>query len=110
VLGLFYLTVMRAGMKGEGLIFANIDEAITAHQYGVVHLQAKVKVRINGVQVNTSVGRIIFSQTLPEPEKYFDSKISYSNEIMTKRTLSRIVDTIYKQHGPADTADMLDRM
>src|SRR5690606_18231763 len=49
-------------------------------------------------------------QTLPEPEKYFDPKIPYSNEIMTKRTLSRIVDTIYKQHGPADTAAMLDRM
>jgi DNA-directed RNA polymerase subunit beta' len=110
VLGLFYLTVMRAGMKGEGMVFADIDDAITAHQFETVHLQAKIKVRIGGQLINTSVGRIVFSQTLPEPEKYFDSKVPYSNEIMTKRTLSRIVDTIHKQYGPAATADMLDRM
>ena len=110
VLGLFYLTKMMRGTKGSGMFFADPAEAITAHLYGAVHLQADINVRIDGSLLETTLGRIIFSEVLPEGISYFDPRIPFFNETMTKRTLERIVDVVHKTCGPMPTADMLDRM
>ncbi len=109
VLGLFYLTKMVRGRKGSGMKMADPEEAITAHEYGVIDLQAPINVRLNGRIVETTVGRIIFARTLPPEVAYFDPDAPFFNETMGKRTLERIVDTAHKLCGPETTAEMLDR-
>lgn len=110
VLGLFYLTKMVSKQKGSGMVFATPEEAITALQYEAIHLQADIRVRIDGKLVNTTAGRILFNQVLPADVSYLDPSTPFFNEVMTKRTLSRIVDVVHKKHGPHVTAEMLDRM
>jgi DNA-directed RNA polymerase subunit beta' len=65
VLGLYYMTRERIFAKGEAKIFSSIDEARIAYDQGVADLQAKVKVRINGELVETTIGRVLLSELLP---------------------------------------------
>ena len=65
VLGLYYLTMERAGELGEGRAFSSVAEAIMAHDQHSVSLQAKVKIRIKGETVETTIGRAIFNEALP---------------------------------------------
>ena len=62
VLGLYYMTRERINAKGEGKVFADSNEARIAYDHGVVDLQAKAKVRMDGELVETTIGRIIFGQ------------------------------------------------
>ncbi len=86
VLGCYYLTLTRDGMKGEGMVFSDISEAINAYRMGHVHLHAKIKGRMKaGEEIHeTTVGRMIFNSFVP-------SELGYRNEVMNKKALKNVV-------------------
>ena len=124
VLGSYYLTLDKDGEKGEGKIFRDVKEALMAYETGVVSLQAKVKVRrfleIDGKQVSrlvdSTVGRIIFNQPIPQdlgyvdrskPENLFLFEIDF---LVGKKQLGQIIDKCIHKHGTAKTAEVLDQI
>ncbi len=86
VLGCYYLTLVRDGMLGEGMVFTDISEAVNAYRMGFVHLHAKIKGRMAaGEKVyETTVGRMIFNSFVPK-------ELGYRNEVMNKNVLKNVV-------------------
>ena len=80
VLGCYYLTTIKPGANGEGMVFADLEDARLALDLGVVDLGAEIQVRGHGGQgkVTTTVGRIIFNDALPE-------ELRFHNELVAKR-------------------------
>jgi DNA-directed RNA polymerase subunit beta' len=106
VLGLYYLTKGRKNVLGEGLIFSSIDELIYAYQYGKVNIQAPIKLRLkSGQLIETTVGRVILYEALPE-----DSKFEWINKAVKKKDLTKLVSRLYKTFGPDKTAVALDNI
>ncbi len=103
VLGINYLTKFLPGEKGEGKIFSSTSEAVLAFENGIVGLRAKIKVLLNNELVDTSVGRIIFNEVLPE-------ELRFINKEMKKNELSDIVLQVHYKYGPAKTAELLDAL
>ncbi|MCL5436231.1 MAG: DNA-directed RNA polymerase subunit beta' [Patescibacteria group bacterium] len=103
VLGCYYITHIKDGMRGEGKTFGSIEEAILANQTGVVQLKARIKVRINGELVETCVGRILVNQILP-------AEFGFVNEVFDTKRLKKIIREHYKRLGVAKTADLLDEI
>lgn len=106
VLGIYYLTQVKNGAKGEGKVFPTEDEAVFAAESGSVDFHAKIKVKIsrtphNGAYVETTAGRVIFNQVLPDC-------IDYVNEILTDKAIRRLIGKIYDKHGRAVTVNFLD--
>ncbi len=110
VLGLYYITKERAGAKGEGLTFYGPEEVIIAYNEGRVTLQSKVKVRLPkdkmnpeaGTQlVDTTPGRIIFNQVVPQ-------EVPYINTLLKKKNLRDIIGEVLKYTGVARTSMFLD--
>ena len=109
VLGLYYITKIRPGAKGEGLTFYGPEEAIIAHNEGKCDLHALVKVivddRVNGKperhMVETSVGRVIVNGIIPE-------QVGYVNTIISKKSLRDIIADVIKNVGFAEACDFLD--
>ncbi len=66
VLGIYYMTRERAFAKGEGKVFASPDEVRAAYDQGEVDLQAKIKVRMDGQRVETTVGRVLLYEIVPK--------------------------------------------
>ncbi len=106
ILGLHYLTKVRWNSKGEGIVFASIQEVISAFQCGSVTLHARVKVRLaTGVIVDTTVGRVILYEGLPE-----GSEFGWVNKILQKKDLGKLIETIYYQFGAEKTVICLDKI
>lgn len=105
VLGLHFITKVRCNQRGEGIIFAHTDEVVSAHQMGQVHLHARIKVRIDGALVETSVGRVLLFKALPE-----GSDFGWINRIMKKTELTKLVDQVYIRFGSDLTVQCLDRI
>jgi len=103
VLGCFYLTAQRDDVHGENKIFKDPEEAMMAYDNGVIHLQAKIKVRRDGELLETTVGRLIFNEVVP-PE------LGYLNQVMNKKSLSDLVDKCYRKLGFSVTVSFLDGM
>ncbi len=106
VLGLYYITKQRRTtperkVKGEGLMFYSTEEAIIAYNEKAVELHAIVKLMRKGKLIETSVGRIIFNQFVPD-------EVGYINEILTKKALRDIIGDVLTRCGMAKTADFLD--
>ena len=110
VIGLFYLTKMRRGVKGEGMKFASVEEVMTAYQFEKVHLQAEIEARLNGRRITTTPGKIIFGSVIPEELDYFNPESQFFNQVMMKKSLVQIVDEAHKAVGSKRTAKMLDDM
>ncbi|MCX7045799.1 MAG: DNA-directed RNA polymerase subunit beta', partial [Candidatus Sumerlaeota bacterium] len=108
VLGCFYITRMTPKAKGAGMRFASVDEAVMAYNNDVIHLQAEVYVRKGEEMLKTSVGRLIFDRVMPEGISYFDTRHSFANTVMTKRSLGELIDVVHKKVGSSQTAKMLD--
>lgn len=103
VLGCYYLSTVTEGAKGTGKVFADKNEAIYALQSRVVDAQAQVKVRINGELIETTAGRVLFNEELPEDWPYV-------NQQLTKSALKQIMAEIFTKYGPEKTADIADRV
>ena len=110
VLGLYYITKLRAGAKGEGLTFYGPEEALIAYNEGKVDIHAPVKVIVKDLDENgnivdvmreTSVGRVIVNEVVP-PEA------GYINTIISKKSLRDIISDVIKVCGVAKAADFLD--
>ena len=110
VLGLYYITKLRKGAKGEGLTFYGPEEALIAYNEGKVDIHAPVKVIVKDLDENgnivdvmreTSVGRVIVNEIVP-PE------VGYINTIISKKSLRDIISAVIKACGVARTADFLD--
>ena len=118
VLGLYYMTRERINAKGEGMIFADVEEATRAYRNGFIELQARVKVRVAEYARNedgelekqlilqdTTVGRSLLSEVLPKGLSF-----SLINQVMGKKTISKVIDTCYRELGLKDTVIFADRL
>ncbi|MDP8258375.1 MAG: DNA-directed RNA polymerase subunit beta' [Candidatus Aadella gelida] len=101
VLGVYYLTKAKTGVKGEGKFFSDSEEVIMAYQNDEVDKFARVKVRINGEIIETTVGRAIFNNGLPEGMKFY-------NEPMNKKAVSQVISDCYSLKGHEETVRLLD--
>ena len=102
VLGLYYLTKSRAGVKGEGMSFATSAEVRQAFDLGRVGIHAKVSLRLeDGSTVQTSVGRVLFNEFVPSP-------VGFINEVLTKKSLRRIIARVLSATSFPETAKFLD--
>mgnify|MGYP000921109161 FL=1 len=120
VLGSYYLTVENPGEPGEGKIFMDYDEMLKAYYNGYVGIHARVKVRRKldkndrGVLVESTVGRFIFNEHIPQDLGFVDRSVDkYSLEIdrlVDKKVLGTIVEKCYIKHGNTVTAAVLDEI
>jgi len=101
VLGIYYLTHILAGAKGENKIFSSMEEAILAHQSDVVAVNAKVKLLYKTKVIETSIGRILLNDILPDEFRFL-------NEEMTKKELKTLMARILKTAGQEKTARFID--
>jgi len=103
VLGCYYLTKMADDKIGEGLVFANSEEAQLAFEKGRIRLNTKVKVRINGNIIETTVGRIKFNEIVPPSMKFI-------NKTADTGLLKKIVSDSFRLIGRRETVTFLDRL
>jgi len=109
VLGLYYITKMRPGAKGEGLTFYGPEEALIANNEGKCDVHAKIKCVVDDIvdgkpvrhMVETSVGRVIVNQIIPD-------EIGYFNDIISKKTLRGIIADVIKAVSMARACSFLD--
>ncbi len=110
VLGLYYITKPRKGVKGEGMTFYGPEEIIIANNEGRLDLHAQIKVRLPKDQtdlskgyelVETTAGRVLFNQVVP-------AEVGFINELLTKKSLRDIIGRVLKVSGVARTAQFLD--
>jgi len=105
VLGCYWLTKERAGAKGEGKVFGSPEEVRMAYDARAVEEHAKVKVRIDGAMVDTTVGRVLMGEILPASIPF-----SHANQLMTKKEMTKLIDTVYRQAGHRETVVLLDKV
>ena len=118
VLGLYYMTRESINVKGEGMVFADVDEVHRAYDNGVAHLQAKVKARIKEVIFNeagelverytivdTTVGRAILSEIIPAGIPY-----ELVNKDLGKKAISNLINSCYRQVGLKETVIFADQL
>ena len=111
VLGLYYITKLRKGDKGEGTVFYGPEEAQIAYNEGKVTLHAPVTVMVDDIDEegnpvrhlvkDTSVGRVLVNQFVPK-------EIGYVNEILSKKSLRNIISRVIKKCGIPRSAQFLD--
>ena len=101
VLGLYYLTKLRNGAKGEGKIFADREEVLIAYNAKVIDLHSKIKVKIDGQMIETTVGRVIFNDIVP-------GEIGFINELLVKKSFSGLIYKMFIKSGNEVTAKFLD--
>ena len=110
VLGLYYITKLREGAKGQGLTFYGPEEALIAYNEGKVDIHAPVKVLVNDLDEygnivkmmrETSVGRVIVNEIVPD-------EVGYLNTIISKKSLRDIISDVIKKVGVARAAEFLD--
>jgi len=105
VLGCYYMSRERAFAKGEGKIFASMEELRRAYDAGVVDLQAKVKVRHQGKLYDTVVGRVLIFEVVPEGVSF-----EAVNRVMDKKSLAQLIDRCYRVGGQKKTVLLADRL
>ena len=103
VLGIYYLTHIKKGGRGEGKAFGTMDEAILAYQNGVVDVNVAVRLSFKGEIIETSVGRILLNDILPE-------SLQFVNEEMIKKDLKVLMSRILETIGQDEAALFADRM
>ncbi|MFC1624603.1 DNA-directed RNA polymerase subunit beta' [Candidatus Omnitrophota bacterium] len=101
VLGCYYLTQEKPGLKGEGRVFGTLSEAELAFFDREIQLHARIKVRIEGELIETTAGRVIFNRIVPEGMSYVNSPLEKSN-------LSNVISDCYKMLGHDVTVKLLD--
>ena len=103
VLGVYYLTKVKHGAKGEKKLFYSPEEVIIAFNSEIIDLHARIKVRINGEMIETTTGRVLFNQIVPE-------ELGYLNELLAKKRLRQIIGICFRKAGLARTVEFLDAL
>ena len=116
ILGLYYVTLEREGMKGEGMVFGSIEEVEHALDAGIVHLHAKVVVRVpqinaEGLEVmerfETTPGRVRLGALLPLNNK---APFELVNRLLRKKEVQQIIDTVYRYCGQKESVIFCDQI
>ncbi len=105
VLGIYYITLEKNGVKGSNKLFANVDEVRIAIEHDALDLHAKVRTRDEGRIIHTTAGRMLLKAVLPDfvPAELW-------NRVMKKKAINEIVDYVQKHGGIGITAGFLDRL
>ncbi|HUX87850.1 MAG TPA: DNA-directed RNA polymerase subunit beta', partial [Chloroflexota bacterium] len=112
VLGCYYMTIIKPNAKGEGSVYGSSEEAILAYQLGVVDLHAGVKLYRQHPDtgeremIDTSIGRIIFNEAMPEALQFLPE----TNDVTDRKRLRQIVGIVYQKYGSERTAEVVDRI
>ena len=116
ILGLYYTTIMREGMKGEGMVFSSIEEVQYALDSGAVHLHAKIVARIPQVdehgndvekRYETTPGRVRIGALLPKNAK---APFDLVNNLLRKKDVQRVIDTVYRYCGQKESVIFCDQI
>jgi DNA-directed RNA polymerase subunit beta' len=116
ILGLYYTSLMRKGMKGEGMIFGSVDEVQHALDAGVVHLHAKITARILQVdhegnevmeRFETTPGRVRLGALLPTNAK---APFKLVNRLLKKGEVQQVIDTVYRYCGQKESVIFCDQV
>ncbi len=123
VLGIYYLTQERPGVKGEGMFFKSVSEAILAYENGFITLHSKIKVRVTKTMpdgsektgtIDATLGRLLFNEIIPQDLGFVDREIE-GNELklevdfhVGKKQLKQILEKVINTHGATQTAEVLD--
>ncbi len=124
VLGIYYLTLMKDGEKGEGLCFKDVNEAIMSYENKYITLQSKIKVRyqyqdeegLRTVFVESTLGRLLFNEAIPQDLGYVDRSIPENRMkpevdfLVGKKQLKQILEKVIDRHGATVTAEVLDQI
>lgn len=106
IIGLHYMSKIRKGARGEGLVFSSVGEVVMAHQCETVDLHAMIKVRVqDGTMVDTTVGRSLLYHIMPE-----GSEFAWVNKILRKGDIKRLVEFVYYAFGAEKTVIFLDNL
>jgi len=103
VMGCYYMTKERKGVKGEGKSFSNKNQLITAYQNGQVAVHALVNVRIDGEIIQTTPGRLMFNTMLPKEVRDYTKTFG-------KGELGKLIAELYKRFGFEKTSELLDKI
>ncbi|MEC7552034.1 MAG: DNA-directed RNA polymerase subunit beta', partial [Pseudomonadota bacterium] len=116
VLGLYYITLMREGAPGEGMVFATMSEVEHALDNGVVTIHTKIKARVDSFDdegnpiteiVETTPGRMMVAQELP---KHPAVPYSTVNKLLTKKEISKAINSVYRHCGQKETVLFCDHI
>ena len=116
ILGLYYTTIMREGMKGEGMIFGSIEEVQYALDNKDVHLHAKIIARIpqideHGIEIEkrfeTTPGRVRIGALLPHNAK---APFELVNSLLRKKDVQNVIDTVYRYCGQKESVIFCDQI
>jgi len=125
VLGIYYLTQERAGVKGEGGVFKDINEAILAHENDALDLHARVKIRVTKKDekgneltefVESTLGRFLFNEVIQQDLGFVDRSDPANacklevDFMVGKKQLKKILEKVINIHGAIETAETLDRI
>src|SRR5690606_32247738 len=105
VLGLYYMTRERPYAKGEGKMFSSPTEVHYAFDAGLLHLQARIKCRVQGKIHDTTVGRVLLSELVPE-----DVPFTAYNKVLGKKDLAELIDSTYRASGNKATVILADQL
>ncbi len=123
VLGIYYLTQMRPGAKGEGMFFRSVSEAILAYENGYITLHSQIKVRVSRTMpdktvktgtIDATLGRLLFNEIIPQDLGFVDRDIPGNELLMEvdfhvgKKQLKQILEKVINTHGATQTAEVLD--
>ncbi|WP_425052903.1 DNA-directed RNA polymerase subunit beta' [Psychromarinibacter sp. S121] len=116
ILGLYYITMQREGMKGEGMIFADTDEVQHALDSGEVHLHAKITARVKQIdeegqevwqRFETTPGRVKLGALLPLNAK---APFELVNRLLRKKEVQQVIDTVYRYCGQKESVIFCDQI
>ncbi len=105
VLGIYYLTKMKRNAKGAGKVFSDIEEVILAYQSGVIEKHAPIKVKIDGQLIETTTGRILFREIVPQGVPF-----QMINKDLTKKELSKLIEYINNNFGKRETVNFMNKL
>jgi len=116
ILGLYYVTLEREGMKGEGMVFSNVDEVRHALDAGEVHLHSRVKARVKQIdeegnevweRFDTTPGRVLLGDLLPLNAK---APFELVNRLLRKKEVQQVIDTVYRYCGQKESVIFCDQI
>jgi DNA-directed RNA polymerase subunit beta' len=105
VLGIYWMTKIEEGLKGEGLVFSSPEEVYLAYDFGKIHFKAKIKLFLPNSDelIETSLGRIILNNNLPEDQPFI-------NKTLNKKGLQGIVANIIDRYESKEVGPIIDRI
>ena len=116
VLGLYYISLMREGQKGEGMVFSSVDEVEHALEAGVVNMHSKITAKVEQIdsegaayfkRFETTPGRLRLGALLPKNHK---APFEIINRLLRKKEVGEVIDTVYRHCGQKESVIFCDQI